>query len=219
MRDMPIPSFFPGRVSTAWLRTTSGSTACAAPTTRRMAASSRGWSALPAEALEAVPSEGGWSAAQIGWHVAAVDTAFADLISGQRPSQPLAADFQERDWSDVVALDPSTTRSVAQCDAPAWCATRRSVVGARGRRHQDDVRAPGSDRRTRRRLRHLASIWSARSTSIRSATGPSRTRSGTTRKRRSCSGCDLASPICAYGRESLPDGPECRNCPREPLKP
>ncbi len=78
---------------------------------------------VAAEALEAVPSEGGWSAAQIAWHVAAVDTAFAGLISGQRPSQPLAADFQERAWSDVVALDSSTTRSVAQCDAPAWCAS------------------------------------------------------------------------------------------------
>ena len=61
---------------------------------------------VAAEALEAVPSEGGWSAAQIAWHVAAVDTAFAGLISGQRPSQPLAADFQERAWSDVVALIP-----------------------------------------------------------------------------------------------------------------
>lgn len=60
---------------------------------------------VPADSLEAAP-EGGWSAAQIGWHVAAVDTAFADVISGQRPSQPLPADFQERDWSDVVRSIP-----------------------------------------------------------------------------------------------------------------
>ena len=61
---------------------------------------------VPAERAEAVPSAGGWSAAQIGWHVAAVDAAFAGLLSGDRPSQRLADGFREQDWSELAAALP-----------------------------------------------------------------------------------------------------------------
>jgi hypothetical protein len=55
---------------------------------------------------ERVP-EGGWSAAQIGWHVAHVTTTFAGLLSGELPGpQPLPQGFQPRAWSDVVAAIP-----------------------------------------------------------------------------------------------------------------
>ncbi len=61
---------------------------------------------VPAARAEAIPPDGGWSAAQIGWHVAAVDAAFADLVSGARPSQPLTEAFRERAWSEVAAAIP-----------------------------------------------------------------------------------------------------------------
>jgi DinB superfamily len=63
---------------------------------------------VPAERAEAAPAEGGWSAAQVGWHVAAVDAVFAGLLSGDRPSQRLADDFRKRDWSEVAAAIPPT---------------------------------------------------------------------------------------------------------------
>ena len=45
----------------------------------------------PAEAVERAPADGGWSAAQIGWHVAAVDASFAGLVSGENPAREAAA--------------------------------------------------------------------------------------------------------------------------------
>ena len=45
------------------------------------------------EAARRAP-EGGWSAAQIGWHVASVTTRFAGLMSGDLPgAQPLRGRF------------------------------------------------------------------------------------------------------------------------------
>lgn len=51
---------------------------------------------------------GGWSAAQIAWHVAAVNESFASLLDGSRPvAQPPAADFVERTWEEIGAsLEP-----------------------------------------------------------------------------------------------------------------
>lgn len=58
-------------------------------------------------AAQQVPADG-WSAAQIGWHVAAVTTRFAGLISGDLDgAQPLPADFHERAWSEIAAAVPS----------------------------------------------------------------------------------------------------------------
>jgi uncharacterized damage-inducible protein DinB len=51
----------------------------------------------PAEAVERAPADGGWSAAQIGWHVAAVDASFAGLVSGENSgAQPLADGASEK---------------------------------------------------------------------------------------------------------------------------
>ncbi len=59
------------------------------------------------DAAEKVPADGGWSAAQIAWHVAKVDSAFADLISGVLQTPPLPADFRERPWADLASEIPS----------------------------------------------------------------------------------------------------------------
>ena len=59
------------------------------------------------EAAEQAPG-GGWSAAQIGWHVAAVTTRFAGVMSGDLDgAQALPADFRPREWSDIAAAVPS----------------------------------------------------------------------------------------------------------------
>lgn len=47
-------------------------------------------------------ADGGWSAAQIAWHVAAVNEAFAGLIDGSSPTaQPAPPDFVERTWTEI----------------------------------------------------------------------------------------------------------------------
>ena len=53
------------------------------------------------------PAAGGWSAAQIGWHVAAVTARFAGMISGEFPAAVAVEEsFRERAWTDVVASIP-----------------------------------------------------------------------------------------------------------------
>lgn len=71
-------------------------------------------SSLTAEQAERPRADGGWSAAQIAWHVAAVNAAFMSLIDGSRPAaQPASAGFIERTWEEIGrALDE-------KLDAPA----------------------------------------------------------------------------------------------------
>ena len=57
-------------------------------------------------AVERAPADG-WSAAQIGWHVAAVNTRFAALIAGDVPAaKPLPDDFVEKPWAAIAAEIP-----------------------------------------------------------------------------------------------------------------
>jgi hypothetical protein len=73
----------------------------------------------PPDAVERVPPGGGWSAAQIGWHVAAVDVQFAGLMSGERPgAQPLADGVEERPWSEIVAGIPATIEAGRRVQPP-----------------------------------------------------------------------------------------------------
>jgi hypothetical protein len=76
------------------------------------------------------PADGGWSASQIGWHVAAVTRWFAGLISGDVPaSAPLDVAFRERAWTDIVASIPD------RLEAPAAAVPPESVS------REDAVRA------------------------------------------------------------------------------
>jgi DinB family protein len=55
-----------------------------------------------------------WSAAQIGWHVATVNSRFAALIAGDvSAAKPLPDGFQEKPWAEVAAGMPE------QLEAPA----------------------------------------------------------------------------------------------------
>jgi hypothetical protein len=65
-------------------------------------------------------SGGGWSASQIGWHVAAVTTRFAGMISGDIPAAtPVDAAFRERAWTDVAASIPDRLVAPAAATPPA----------------------------------------------------------------------------------------------------
>ncbi len=72
-----------------------------------------------ADAAAELSPGGGWSAAQIGWHVAAVNTRFAGLISGDVPAaRPLPDDYLERPWADVVAAMPARIQASPAVSPP-----------------------------------------------------------------------------------------------------
>jgi hypothetical protein len=74
----------------------------------------------PADAVERVPPGGGWSAAQVGWHVAAVDASFAGLVSGDNPAaKPLPDGVTERPWSEIVQAMPAKIEAGKRVQPPA----------------------------------------------------------------------------------------------------
>lgn len=73
---------------------------------------------VPDDVAEQVPA-GGWSAAQIGWHVARASTRFAGLLSGDAPGlQPLPADFHPRPWQEVAAAIPPKLQASSPLQPP-----------------------------------------------------------------------------------------------------
>jgi uncharacterized damage-inducible protein DinB len=81
----------------------------------------------PVDAVERVPEGGGWSAAQIGWHVAAVDSSFAGLISGELPgAKELPEGTAARPWSNIVSAIPDKLEAGKRVQPPA--AVRRDDV-------------------------------------------------------------------------------------------
>ena len=65
------------------------------------------------------PAGGGWSAAQIGWHVAAVDASFAAVLSGAVPAaKPLPEGTAVRMWSDIVAGIPAKLEAGKRVQPP-----------------------------------------------------------------------------------------------------
>jgi len=71
----------------------------------------------------------GWSPAQIGWHVAAVTTRFAGLISGEIPgAQRVAADFRERPWTEIVPTIAPRLRAPASVQPPPDIRSREAIA-------------------------------------------------------------------------------------------
>jgi hypothetical protein len=63
---------------------------------------------------------GRWSAAQVAWHVAAVNTRFAALIAGDIPAgRPLPGDFVERPWQEIAAAIPDRLEAATAALPPA----------------------------------------------------------------------------------------------------
>lgn len=72
------------------------------------------------EAVHRTPRDGGWSVAQIGWHVAAVDTSFAGVLSGEVPAaKPLPEGEAARAWADVAAGIPDKLEAGRRVQPPA----------------------------------------------------------------------------------------------------
>ena len=52
---------------------------------------------------ERVPADGGWTPAQIGWHVAKANAVFAGVLNGTIPAaEPAPPDFVEPEWPPIV---------------------------------------------------------------------------------------------------------------------
>ena len=64
------------------------------------------------------PAGGGWSAAQIGWHVAAVDSSFAAVLSGAVPAAKPLGDADVRSWTDIVAGMPAKLEAGKRVQPP-----------------------------------------------------------------------------------------------------
>jgi uncharacterized damage-inducible protein DinB len=84
----------------------------------------------PADAAERAPETGGWSAAQIGWHVAAVDTSFAGLISGDLPgAKELPDGTAAKSWSEIATAIPEKLEAGKRVQPPP-AVTRDEVLQA-----------------------------------------------------------------------------------------
>lgn len=63
--------------------------------------------------LETTPANGGWTGAQVAWHVGVINDAFAGLIDGSIPNaRPAPEGFTETPWSAIAEQVP------AKLDAP-----------------------------------------------------------------------------------------------------
>lgn len=72
----------------------------------------------------------GWSAAQVGWHVASVNTRFAALIAGDvAAAKPLEAGFIERPWATIAAAMPPKLQAAAAAH-PNGPVSRHDAIAA-----------------------------------------------------------------------------------------
>jgi hypothetical protein len=82
------------------------------------------------QAAARAPEGGGWSAAQIGWHVARVTTRFAGVMSGDAPgAQALGEGFAERPWASIVAGIPGRLQAPHAFQPPPGV-TRMEAIAA-----------------------------------------------------------------------------------------
>jgi hypothetical protein len=72
--------------------------------------------------------DGGWSAAQIAWHVAAVNRSFAAILDGSFPVAKAAApDFAERAWEEIATGVPDKAEAPPRMQ-PAGPVTREEAL-------------------------------------------------------------------------------------------
>ncbi len=94
----------------------------------------------PADAAERAPANGGWSAAQIGWHVATVDATFAGLLSGTLPgAQPVPDGATIKDWAE----SRDARRGARRSGGNAWRGLRGHASGDRDGQPRADRRLGG----------------------------------------------------------------------------
>lgn len=70
--------------------------------------------------LEQSPDAGGWSPAQVAWHVGATNEAFAGLIDGSIPTaRPAPEGFAEMPWSAIATQVPAKLEAPQRFHPPA----------------------------------------------------------------------------------------------------
>jgi hypothetical protein len=80
-------------------------------------------------AAERAADDGGWSPAQVGWHVATVNTRFAALIAGDVPAaKPLPEDFVERPWPQISSELPEKIQASAAAMPPPHVKKQEAVA-------------------------------------------------------------------------------------------
>jgi hypothetical protein len=74
------------------------------------------------------PADGGWTPAQIGAHVAMVNSSLASVIDGSGPgATPPADGFVERAWADMIRNVPARNEAPARFVPPAAVAIADAV--------------------------------------------------------------------------------------------
>ena len=82
------------------------------------------------DAAAARVTDGRWSAAQVGWHVASVNTRFAALLAGDVPAaKPLPDSFVERPWKEIAAAIPGQLEATPAATPPA-AVSRHDAIAA-----------------------------------------------------------------------------------------
>ncbi len=72
------------------------------------------------EQLTRTPDDGGWSAAQVAWHVGVINDAFAGLIDGSVPNARQAPEgFTETPWSEIAEKVPEKLVAPERFHPPA----------------------------------------------------------------------------------------------------
>jgi hypothetical protein len=86
----------------------------------------------PAEAAERPAEGGGWSAAQIGWHVAATNEGFAALVDGSRPmARAPEPGFEETPFADIQSRVPDKLEAPDMFAPPASVTRDEALARAR----------------------------------------------------------------------------------------
>ena len=90
----------------------------------------------PDSIAERAPSDGGWSAAGIAWHVAMVNEQFARLIDGSAPgAKPPEEGFEERPFAQITeAIAGASLEAPAKFHPPAGVTKADALALARGSR-------------------------------------------------------------------------------------
>jgi uncharacterized damage-inducible protein DinB len=77
-------------------------------------------SGATAEAAERAPATGGWSVAQIAWHVGVINDAFCGLVDGSAPNvKPAPDDYVETPWAELISKVPDALEAPERFQPPA----------------------------------------------------------------------------------------------------
>lgn len=85
------------------------------------------------EQLATKPADGGWSPAEVAWHVGVINEAFAGLIDGSiAKTRPAPEGFVETPWKDIASQVPVKLDAPFQFHPPAGVAAGEAMAKLRG---------------------------------------------------------------------------------------